>query len=298
MKTYRQLHLQEYISTLQWRHNKHDGVSNHRCLDCLTRKMFPFDDVIMISFVFQTLSFLVSVKACFQMNVIISRSITCISKWNQFMCVVDIHYQWMAPIYDIFFHYGNVLMPCPHSLFLFRLLSQISRRNFLYMHAFRHAYICISIRMDICGYVHVCTYKYAHTHRPYFTRTDSGRPGFVPTKLHDGMFIGIFNCPYMIKRFHHWWFSIIINILASLKMSCWYHCSCGNLGNEVRYSHLSTYPKTYAHGFISLSWLYCVSSLHYCAPKFSRIEFLAMWLLRYCHSASKAFLEDLGKFNN
>ena len=61
---------------LQWRHNEHDGVSNHRCLDCLlnrssdvhqsstslvfvrgpvdfphkgpvTRKMFQFDDVIM-----------------------------------------------------------------------------------------------------------------------------------------------------------------------------------------------------------------------------------------------------------
>ena len=73
--------------SLQWRHNGHDGVSNHQPLDCLrnylfrrwskktsklhvtglcggihrwpvnsphirpiTRKMFPFDDVIMISF--------------------------------------------------------------------------------------------------------------------------------------------------------------------------------------------------------------------------------------------------------
>ena len=66
---------------LQWRHNEHDGVSNYRSLDCLlnrlsrrrskkisklrvtghcegihrsphkgpvTRKMFPFDDVIML----------------------------------------------------------------------------------------------------------------------------------------------------------------------------------------------------------------------------------------------------------
>ena len=72
------------MHTLQWRHNERDGVSNHRCLDCLlnrllrrrskktsklrvtglcegnppvtcgfphkgsmTRKMFPFDDAIM-----------------------------------------------------------------------------------------------------------------------------------------------------------------------------------------------------------------------------------------------------------
>ena len=74
-----------WVRTLQWRHNERDGVSNHRRLDCLpnrlfrrgskktsklsvtglcegkppvtggfphkgpaTRKMFPFDDVIMI----------------------------------------------------------------------------------------------------------------------------------------------------------------------------------------------------------------------------------------------------------
>ena len=52
-------------SSLQWRHNEHDGVSNHQPYDCLlnrlfrrrfvnsphkrpvTRKLFPFDDVIM-----------------------------------------------------------------------------------------------------------------------------------------------------------------------------------------------------------------------------------------------------------
>ena len=52
-----------FTYTLQWRQNEPDGVSNHRCLDCLlnrfwpvdsphkgpvTRIMFPFDDVIMI----------------------------------------------------------------------------------------------------------------------------------------------------------------------------------------------------------------------------------------------------------
>ena len=70
---------QNFKSTLQWRHNERDGVSNHQRIDCLlncifrrrsmktsklrvtglvgefnsphkdpvTRKMFPFDDVIM-----------------------------------------------------------------------------------------------------------------------------------------------------------------------------------------------------------------------------------------------------------
>ena len=51
-------------NTLQRRHNEHDSVSNHRSHDCLlnrgpvntphkwpvTRKMFPFDDVIMKCF--------------------------------------------------------------------------------------------------------------------------------------------------------------------------------------------------------------------------------------------------------
>ena len=26
--------------SLQWRHNEHDGVSNHRCLDCLLNYLF------------------------------------------------------------------------------------------------------------------------------------------------------------------------------------------------------------------------------------------------------------------
>ena len=40
--------------SLQWRHNAHSGVSNHRPLECLfnrvgpvTRKPFPFDDAVM-----------------------------------------------------------------------------------------------------------------------------------------------------------------------------------------------------------------------------------------------------------
>ena len=54
------------VASLHWRHNEHVGASNHRRLDCLlnhlfrrrsvnsphkrpvTRKMFPFDDVIML----------------------------------------------------------------------------------------------------------------------------------------------------------------------------------------------------------------------------------------------------------
>ena len=54
-----------FSSSIQWGHNEHDGVSNHQRLDCLlsrlfrwpvnsphkgpvTRKMFPFGDVIML----------------------------------------------------------------------------------------------------------------------------------------------------------------------------------------------------------------------------------------------------------
>ena len=29
-----------YTNTLQWRHNEHDGVSNHRRLDCLLNRLF------------------------------------------------------------------------------------------------------------------------------------------------------------------------------------------------------------------------------------------------------------------
>ena len=36
------------VSSLQWRHNGRDGVSNHQPHDCLfNRLLFPFDDVIM-----------------------------------------------------------------------------------------------------------------------------------------------------------------------------------------------------------------------------------------------------------
>ena len=29
-----------HVETLQWRHNERDGVSNHRCLDCLLSRLF------------------------------------------------------------------------------------------------------------------------------------------------------------------------------------------------------------------------------------------------------------------
>ena len=28
-----------YISALQWRHNEHDGISNHRCINCLLNRL-------------------------------------------------------------------------------------------------------------------------------------------------------------------------------------------------------------------------------------------------------------------
>ena len=32
--------LQNYKSTFQWRYNERDGISNHRCLDCLLKCLF------------------------------------------------------------------------------------------------------------------------------------------------------------------------------------------------------------------------------------------------------------------
>ena len=31
---------QGFVSTLQWRHNEHDGVSNHQHHDCLLNRLF------------------------------------------------------------------------------------------------------------------------------------------------------------------------------------------------------------------------------------------------------------------